>query len=593
MHLKKLHGSRGVINAFDYGARDGQVSGAAINNTISACVAERRRFELSPGVYGIETPIIYQIPMIGLSGVDGNQDTGPTGLTILQPTTTMAAVIDIGNVPGWWIQDICIEGGGVNAIGIRALGSGGGTTNYPSRYRLTRVRIRGLANVGADLHGWMGEIYDCYMDNNTGVCLLLREGNAVTVRGGEYRAAASGWGIDIYPGIVSTKSSKIQIDTTVESVRSGANGLKIREKCTNIEVRGYFEGHAGAKHLEVGYGGTGAQADAVLGLDIRGTYFTGNTSTIHLDNVIGVDSSGSTTTGPVITTANTRNVRALPVPPPGTGTRPFEYYSLKDGGKRIGRPSENLLVNPNFKGGARGFIQVDTQNVTVSEETTITRNGESSLKVMHPNGGASGTSRLVLYPPCQTYLADVAAGKRIVFGCWLYLPNTTAFAAGTLRPAINMRYTDNGSIVQGTGVTLTYNAVIDDWQFMHCWIDVIAVPVTGLSLIGVSISPTNSGADPGADQPVYIADAFFCVDPQSIDDLMHGRYSPSRHGGVMVGSSILLSHTAAPTDADTQWLKGDKVENPDAGVGTFDGWRCTTAGTGASATFKQYGVIAA
>lgn len=52
--------------------------------------------------------------------------------------------------------------------------------------------------------------------------------------------------------------------------------------------------------------------------------------------------------------------------------------------------------------------------------------------------------------------------------------------------------------------------------------------------------------------------------------------------------------TAAPSDANEgPFMVGDEVINtaPAAGGSSYRGWVCTTAGTGATATFKGFGLL--
>jgi len=60
------------------------------------------------------------------------------------------------------------------------------------------------------------------------------------------------------------------------------------------------------------------------------------------------------------------------------------------------------------------------------------------------------------------------------------------------------------------------------------------------------------------------------------------------------GSYTAYEGTAAPTVAtEGPFMVGDIVWNtvPAAGGATYMGWVCTTAGTGATATFKGFGLI--
>lgn len=602
MRLKAIADHNRVVRLEDWNGLDlagNNDCASIVNAAMTQAAADGRTIVAPSGEVLIGSQIAVKAPIWGAGGLGGKLDApleyGSNTVFKCGGSLSGAAMFSIsaaavGNaVYGWQLRDIELDGDGQNAGGLVTTSSG---AVYPSRFLMERVRIRNFGGTyGADIYGWIGALRDCYIDDCDGVCLVLRESNAVEVVGGEYRAAVNGWAIDLYPGTVSTRTYTVALKTTIESSRSGADGVKIRENVRGVRIRSYFEGHQSGYHIDIGSGETGTESAAAGEINISGSSFHENTASIRLDNVNGFRADHATTVGKVIVTAAARNIESLPTCLNGTGGRQFEYFRLQDSSNRVGRPIENVIVNPNGKGGVRGWHNAvqGAGAISYAEETTITRDGVSALRVTATTAGATGSRRLVLYPLNQSKLADAIPGKRLMVGAWVYISNVGEYAAGTAYPLIDIRYTDDGTPVTQAAY-LQNNTLLGGWNWIAAWLDVVNDGST-LTDIGVALYPTNTTASPSVDLSIYVADLVMAVDPASIDALMRGDYRPSARHGVMVGESIIFRGDTTPTSTTVSWADGDRMDYETVTAGLTMGEVCTTPG--APGTWKAHGVIAA
>ena len=535
---------------------------------------------------------------------------------------------------GFFIRGgIAIDGGGYTCTGFHAPGDQG--VNYMTRYSIENLHITGCVN-GMDITGFTGEIRNCYALRNTGTGLVLKKANSVNVIGGEYAPADSltSWGVKaISAESLTFNGVNIQGDST-----ETGNGIDIAEGCLGVHFSGYTENMAGdastvGYHLRVGainrYGGEALNTLAVAAQNFSiGTLFSGASATsaevyeslgprIHLGNVVGVDLGSS-----MISTKNlevsqyARDITGaiagqqfITLASPSLNGYSQSRYVTDESGA-MGRPALSLVPTLDFRGSAsnaiRGFKEVvRSSGITTSLETTITRNGKSSLKVTAVGGTAGDPARCIMFPFGQSAFAGASPGQQIVLTGWIYVPSGSVGAANecySLNGSANLRYPTVGveydlgagrnSAMYALGVRsapiyINYYG-LDKWtQFF------VFQKFTGLTELGIAVKPVDSiAADTGSgvkDHSVYLSDLALIVNPQSWRDVMGGNFSLDSRSGLFVGDQFVCSATAAPTDADTYWANGDIVYNSAPANNGTVGWVCTTAGVGGTATFTSFG----
>jgi hypothetical protein len=547
---------------------------------------------------------------------------------------------------GFYIRNgISIDGkiGGSlqTVIGLYAPGLVG--TNLLTRYAIERVYATGCST-GMHIVGFTGEIRNCYAIENT-LGLVLSVANSVNIIGGEYAPtdSASSWAIRL---LASAHVNFVGVNA--ENADAGAvaiqgNGIDIAEGCKQVSIGAYLEDMAGNSatsgyHVRVGAisasgGGaaTNTIAAAATGISFTNTVSTANASVagtygslgprIHLGNVIGVDlGTLAMTTKNLEISQYAKNISGAVVgvsPQAGGSVSLADSYAssfyVTDETMSVGRAARSFIPNPSGRGSSGAAIRgyrdiVLSSGITIASETSIVRADGHSIKITRAAAQVGTYPRASFFPYGQDVLL-AQKGTAVLTG-WIYVPSAAdgspndAFKEnGTtdLRyPVVGFEY-DTGSTASshynmagGSGASSTGYYTLNGWTRFFCFKPM--ADFGAITRLGWSVKPINdqapvlSGA--GQDHSVYICDVALCVSPQSWTDLLAGRFSLDPAAGTFIGDQFICSYTAAPTSANTYWKKGDQILNPDANAGTFLMWRTTTAGTGATAVFKDAGVIA-
>lgn len=567
-------------------------------------------------------------------------DTATTGYTAWSSggtVTSLPAVVELASdVAGSEVSrgfrvdgGFAVDGAGYTCTGFYAPGDQG--VNYMTRYSLENMHTTGCIH-GMDITGFTGEIRNCYALKNTRAGLVLKKANSVNITGGEYAPADSltSWGIRLISG-ESTNFHGVNIQGDVADL---GNGLDIAEGCLGVHFSGYTENMAGdastvSYHIRVGamnrYGGEALNTLAVAAQEFSfGTLFAGASATeavvygslgprIHLGNVVGVDLGSSMfSTKNLEISQYARDIRGamagqqfISLASPSMNGYSSSHYVTDESGA-MGRPALSLIPTLDFRGSAanaiRGFKEVvRSTGITTALETTITRNGLSSLKITATGGVAGDPARCIMFPFGQGAFAGASPGQQIVLTGWIYVPSGAVGAPNecySLNGSANLRYPsvgfeydigagrDSAQYVFGVKSAPIYIGYygLNKWtQFF------VFQKYTGLTELGVAIKPLDvTAADTGSgvqDHSVYVSDLALVVNPQSWKDLMGGGFSLDPRSGLFIGDQFFCSATAAPTDADTYWARGDTVINSAPAVGAPDRWVCTTAGVGGTATF--------
>lgn len=531
---------------------------------------------------------------------------------------------------GFFIRGgLAIDGGGYTCTGLHAPGDQG--VNYMTRYYLENLHVTGCVN-GIDITGYTGEIRNCLALRNTGTGLVLKKANSVNVVGGEYAPANSltSWGVKVISAEALTFAGvNIQGDST-----EAGNGLDVAEGCLGVRFSGYTENMAGdastvGYHIRVGainrYGGEPLNTLAVAAQNFSiGSLFSGAGATsaevyeslgprIYLGNVVGVDLGTSMIAtknleisqyARDITGAMSGQQFVTNASPSMNGYAQSHYVTDESGA--MGRPALSLIPTLDFRGSAanaiRGFKEVvRSSGITTGLETTITRNGKSSLKITAVGGTAGDPARCIMYPFGQSAFAGASPGQQIVFTGWIYVPSGSVGAVNecySLNGSSNLRYPSVGfeydigggraSAMYALGVKSA--PVYIGYYGLNKWTQFFVFQkYTGLTELGIAVKPLDSiAADTGSgvkDHSVYLSDLALVVNPQSWRDLRGGGFSLDPRSGLFIGDSFHCEASAAPTDADTYWENGDTVYRVPRAVGQPEKWVCTTAGAGGTATF--------
>ncbi len=523
-----------------------------------------------------------------------------------------------------------VDGSGYTCTGFHAPGKDG--TNYLTRFRLQNLHATGCT-VGISISGFTGSIEQCYSTDNTDSQLLMRVCNSVNVTGGEYAPTDStdSWGVKVYrSGQVNFMGVNIQGD-----VGKKGNGLDIGEGCTSVTVQSYLENMAGdatnvGYHLRVGatnkYGGdTPANS---LGQSVRNftlisplssasaataTVYNSLGPKIYMGNVLGADIGMLyMSTKDLEISAFARDITGGMVGTYGLaaaspGVNGFEATSYTtDSSNKMGRPALSMIPTLDFRGSAggavRGFKEVVlSANITVALETTITRNGVSSLKITRAGAALNGYERCVLFPFNQSSLSATAGSKQVLVTGWMYVPSGAPGAPNecySLAGSSNIRYPSFGWDIdvgagrtsQGRAMGFSGGAIHIGYYGLNKWTRFFGfASLTAVVDFGIAIWPLNAqAADTGGgpqDHSVYISDLAMFVNPQSWTSALGGSFSLDSRSGLFIGDQFIVSASAPPTHANTYWAKGDTVLNSAPAVGSPDRWVCTTAGTGATAVF--------
>jgi len=539
---------------------------------------------------------------------------------------------------GFYVQGgFAVDGAGYACTGFHATGNL--TVNLFSRFRLENIFVTGCVS-GYDLNGFTGVLSNCYALLNTAVGLTLRTANSVQVIGGEYVPAdlATSWGVKV----ISAEQLKF-IGANIQGQPDWlGNGIDVAEGCNQVSISAYFEHMAGTASV-VGYhariGGInryGGPPTNLLENCTQGVYFTDSFSNasiasasvygslgprVYLGNVTGVDLGSmamvtkglevseyaNDISGAMVSTAILR----------GATTAPNNYpqsLMIADASGKVGRPALSYLPNPSAVGSVgaaiRGYQSVNPgSGITVAAETAISRDGKSSIRITRDAAQVGTFSRCSFFPFGQDDLIT-QKGTAILTG-WIYVPTgvdgtpNDAFKqngnANLRWPRVGFEFDDGAlktshyALSGGSGASLTGYYNLSGWTRFFCFKPIADFGV--ITRLGWSVMPIDdqapviSGA--GQSHSVYIADVSLCVSPQSWADVMAGRFSLAHEAGIFIGRNFMVADSAAPTNVNTYWLKGDRVLNTGVVAGGSPGWVCTTSGAGGTAVFKTEATVAA
>jgi hypothetical protein len=613
MRLKAIAEHGGYVNVQDYGARlDGSTNDAAAHGAAAdAAQSGAGHVQMPAGVSVIASGLTYKAPLIGAERVMTTDSVGGSvskGAVLLNSGGIAggSAMINIdgNNYTEWRIKSVSVDGAQAACIGVKA-------TNNAARYHIENVTAYECGTSGFDLDGVIGSIDNCYA-RYCATGMVLSNANATTINGGEIQGYTS-IGLDVE----GTTESLHIAGLTIENTGTGTTGVRIAEGCDSIALQNmYFEGNASGYHISAAWGGTGATSDAVGSITLDNLLLNDvqtPRATCRFGNIISLDLGNEIYNGPVQLGATCRSVTNTIIgeaEDTNQGQCFSSYQQIVDATRRMGRPVRNLVVNPNFYGSAantlRGYQEATySSGVTSAVETSasIARDGRSCLKVTTASGNTEQYAQLNCQLLNQAYIASIFAAtntgekRRIAMTGWIRCKSSAVYSVGgTYDPQIGLRWRNDGAeqlAIVTTGTTLANSPGVDRWQRFVVWADITLDGSTFDQFGWMLFTRPQNATALGATADLYLADLCISIDGQSIEDMLSGRYEAASPCGHMEGDCMVFSQSAIPTDAQISFAVGDRHINAAPAAAGYLGSVCTTAGTGATATWKQFGLIEA
>lgn len=359
-------------------------------------------------------------------------------------------------------------------------------------------------------------------------------------------------------------------------------------------LSGYFEWEIApgtpSRYLSVGENGP---VNNIVFNGLAATIARTDDCVIFLDDVRDVTFNGFFNAGQnhsaIKTTANTRNVQFFGF---------IENGFLQDTNQNFVQ-AVNVWPNYRFDLWLRGWDSASkTSGITAfTKETAIVRTGKNALK-LPMNAGVTQAFVNFNVASTGTKLAENLRGKTVLFGAWIYIPNDAYWsgeATGGLPDIIAL--SDNGSAT----VTSTFDVVGNDinsyyqkgnWQL---YLTQLAVQSDATTVTLRVYANNNGGATPDANQYIVV-DEVFCLEGgwQQTYRAQNGLYSASPQNPVSIVNNLMsMRIDAYPTDTDFLYEVGDQILFQTPTAGGFVGKVCTTAGTGGTSVWKDFGAISA
>jgi hypothetical protein len=562
-----------TYNVVDYGAipDDDVDDAAAIRAAVAAADAADGGTVVFPdGVFDVASTITLPSPItVSASGYRTTQ--------IKPSITDSSAVFYILNGTGIRIEGLNIDSGKTRDDPQQCIGIHGDTN---TRRSFIEARFAGL-ETGLKLRGWQNRVNmystQCALgfeaDEFNACTLDLQSDDDI-----QGFAINSGIGIEI---TASVQGSGDQVPCTVDSATSvNFNSL-------------YFEWDdaAGTPTRYLTVGGTSPVCSVMFG-SLFSALNRSTDCSILLDDVRDVSINGWINAGQnhsgIKTTSNTKNVRFL-----GHITNGF----LQDLNGNF-MQAVNVWPNPRFDLWFRGWDSYSKSSgvASIAKETTIVRSGKNAAKITMGSGETSGFVNFNV-TSAGTGLALNLRGKTVLFGAWVYIPEATFWdgeATGGL-PQI-LAISDNGSATVTSTFDVTGSNINTYYQkgTWHLYLTQLVVQ-SDATTVTLRVYPTNSGAaTPDANQYIVVDDVF-CLEGgwQQKYRAENGLYSDSPQNPVaIVNNKMSMRVDAYPTDADFTYEVGDQIVFMAPTAGGYIGKVCTTAGTGATSTWKDFGAVA-
>lgn len=498
---------------------------------------------------------------------------------IIKPTISDgSAVFYVLNGTGMRIEGLNIVSGQTRTSPQNCIGLHCDTNTRRSYFD---VRFSGLAT-GFKIVGWQNRILHYSTE-----CTLGFDGATLNACVIDIQSDSEIQGFNIRSGL------GFELNFTVQG-SGNQTPCKINSAIGVNVTGGYFEWESApgtpSRYLTVG--DTGLVSNISFS-GLAATLARTDDCVIFLDNARDVSFHGFFNAGQnhsaIKTTANTRNVQFFGF---------IENGFLQDTNLNFVQ-AVNVWPNPRFDLWLRGWDSASkTSGITAfTKETAIVRTGKNALK-LPMNAGVTTASVDFNVTSTGTKLAENLRGKTVLFGAWVYIPNDAYWdgeATGGL-PQI-LALSNNGSAtvvgtfdVVGSNINTYYQK--GTWQL---YLTQLAVQSDATTVTLRIYANNNGGATPDANQYIVV-DEVFCLEGgwQQTYRAQNGLYSNSPQNPVSIVNNLMsMRIDAYPTDTDFLYAVGDQILFQTPTAGGFIGKVCTTAGTGGTSVWKDFGAVAA
>lgn len=541
---------------------------------------------------------------------------------------------------------------GFNTIGGRATpGDWDSSIRCLTNYLFDDYTVQDCYGFGFRIVGFIGMIRRARMYNNGINRLIL--GNACLVEGGEYVPArdvvgamtgVNSWGLQLIASdgkaIRDSESvHKIHLNSVCIESNGVCNGLQVGENLVNIKTTNlYLEGFESDSvqtcySLDVGSVGrsedpnsstyallpaTGLAANAVVGITFDSGAVGGASGyqakggRARFNNIRGLTFLGknSMSSKQCEFTDKCFDIIGMPA---GTGVQSESYYYkdawITDATGTMGSNNRSVILNPNGKGGLRGWesvVDYSSGRVTATEELNFTRAGSSSLKITHSGAAlplyygnpVTGNEFLKCNP--HGLSGRILRNKMLGLACWVYIPAGGDYVGGKFSPGVHVYYqydTSNGAgtwvnsmpyprtfqyTYQNSGDPAYYDAQFftpDRWHLLYMWVKLPDLPIRDVGVVLFPLTKNTNITNPVGPNSFYVSDLRLAVNPASMERLAEGIWDFDPEAGtVLSGGAIETWGLTVPSSDTVYSMPGDIHRNSAPTAGGIAEWECVTKG---------------
>ena len=249
---------------------------------------------------------------------------------------------------------------------------------------------------------------------------------------------------------------------------------------------------------------------------------------------------------------------------------------------------ENYWPNSQFHGWLRGWKSIGQTRCTLSKETTTVRSGANALKVTATAANNFNYQEFLI--DSDNVDLNALAGKTLTICAWVFIPDQTNFGSAlrTNKALVSLHCDSTASgFINGTQ-NVSY--VKNRWNLLVNTISMPTDPIDLRARFYVNNSATNM-----AGTEYIIVDSCYVIEGDNRHRAVLDGDVQDYHGisPLFIGGKMRHIADTVPSDTDLSYEVGDIIEYRTPTASSFVGEVCVTAGTGATAVFKTYGVTSA
>ena len=570
-------------------------SSTEINSAHTNALAQGKIVFVPEGFFLCNAKIDYKAPMVGV-GAFPFLLAGRGSRSVLVNGITNGDPLIEGNQEDYWrLENFAIQGTGLHPTEQNFVGIQMGDPNYvneassPTDVACTRgvmenIYIRG-AKVGLEILGWNNTVKGVFIEG----CETGWVWNHMNNVFAEIRTNICGRGFEIKRASGSTlHNSQHQLNgnlATTPCLIDNVSSLKL--------VNPYFETLANPDAHTVDFLHVGT-VGPVRSIEIDGMTALGQAYPavcVRFDDVEYAKISGRFATGDnhqaIEVTANTGYVD-------DSGVVSTDGFPVEPDTTNVHNQALNVFPNP-YLDGIKGWSSITvSSNVAVTEETSIVKHGNKAIRIAATNPASASARSATIILDDSELLAQLS-GKKCTLAGWVYLPDVVDFDQPETgspfgRPNLGMQWEYNGAQVSTLQQALGLNWIGDaNWNFGHVSFTFDAL----LEELRIWLYLDGSSRAVTGDE-FAIFDSIFLAEGDCWRQLYQGRFQNSPDLLARIeGGRLIQRADAVPSDADFNYIIGDRVEYKTPIANGHLGEVCTTAGTGATAVFKTFGDITA